>query len=525
MKVHKVRGRFRLLRQQVIKNEESYENQLRYIKSLEPIYENIVSMYEYVNILLSMDTISEFWTNENEYFKANYINFLHNVEKLYIATAQSVYKESFENDYYGKDYLDRYSHGGLYTEDVLEYLAMECEQESLLVSLSPLNVKITYNDTEDYAQAFMTQYANDELKLSTINSLYITAYEAECDKITVKLLKIRRKIADELGYDSYIDMMYSVYGYTHTPNEMQTFIDNTYSSLASYYTEYISSVNLAQPLQKNYQRLINILYGTYENLGESTFEAYSYMLQHKLYDMSAATGTRLDTSFTSYITSNNSPFIFVNLKNNISDLSTISHQFGKFTYYYYNDTKNYSEGVSEIYAYATELITYATEHRMWTEDALRLRFSTITSIIRDMLKSCALASYELQIYSLSEDEITIERIKEISESVNSRVYNVTNQEISFTKNGHSFISAMTDPLEQQLNSVAAIPAFEIFFAEIESPGSGVALYNQLINSGASTLDSVISSLSLSSPFDEDVINNIKGMLANHTFSASTPDDN
>ena len=40
-------------------------------------------------------------------------------------------------------------------------------------------------------------------------------------------------VADELGYDSYIDMMYSVYGYTHTPNEMQTFIDNTYSSLAS----------------------------------------------------------------------------------------------------------------------------------------------------------------------------------------------------------------------------------------------------------------------------------------------------
>ena len=153
---------------------------------------------------------------------------------------------------------------------------------------------------------------------------------------------------------------------------------------------------------------------------------------------------------------------------------------------------------------------------MYADDALRLRFSSITSIIRSVLRNCALASYELQIYALSADEITLENIKAISQSVDSRITEATNQEISFSKSGHDFRSSITNPMSLQLNAVSAFPAFEIFFNELENPGSGVALYNQLLASGASTLNDVITTLSLSSPFDEDVVRQIVSKLSSHT---------
>ena len=507
----------------VNKNEESYENQLNYIKSLEPIYENVISMNEYAIILLSMNTTSEFWTKENGYFEDNYMYFLHSIEELCIASSQSPHKESFENDYYGEGYLDKYSLGGIYTEEVLEYFVEERKWEAKLLSLSPLNVKISYGGVEDFAQAFIIQYENDATTLNKISKLYDVAYEDESEKIILELVKIRRKIADALGYNSYVEVAYKIHGYTHTPEEMQTFIDNIYDCLAPFYVDYISNVNLTQPLEKNYQRLINMLYGTYENMSEDAFEAYSYMLQHKLYNMASSSDTRLNNSFTSYLSSNNSPFIFINLKNTIADISTISHQFGKFTYYYLNETKPYNEDISEIYAYATELMTYATEHRMFPEDKLRLKFSTITSIIRNVLKNCALASYELQIYALGEEEITKEKLREISDSVNNRIFTATVQEISFTKTGYDFTSSMTNPMSLQLNAVSAIPAFEIFFAELENEGSGVALYNQLLKTGDCTLDSLITTLSLSSPFDEEVIRDIVAKISSHTLG-TTPDE-
>ena len=501
----------------VVKNELSYEEQLNYIKALEPIYENVISMNEYASILLSMNTKSEYWTAENEYFDDNYMYFLHSIEELCIVASQSEHKERFESDYYGENYLDNYSLGGIYTKEVLEYFVEERKQERKLLSLSTTNIKIVFDDIEDYANEFINKYQNDELELATINSLYTRAYENECDKITVELVKIRRTIAEKLGYNSYIDVAYKIHGYTHTAQEMQTFIDNICEYLAPYYVNYISNVNLSQPLTKNYQRLMNILYGAYETMGEYTFEAYSYMLQHKLYDMSSDTTTRLGNSFTTYISNNNSPFIFVNLKNTIADMSSISHEFGKFTYYYFNENKLYNEDISEIYAYTTQLLTSKlTENRMYADDALRLRFSSITSIIRSVLKNCALASYELQIYALSADEITLENIKAISQSVDSRITEATNQEISFSKSGHDFRSSITNPMSLQLNAVSAFPAFEIFFNELENPGSGVALYNQLLASGASTLNDVITTLSLSSPFDEDVVRQIVSKLSSHT---------
>ncbi len=499
-------------------NQESYENQLSYIKALEPIYENVISMNEYARILLSMNTTSEFWTNETEYFEDNYMYFLHSIEELCIALSQSEHKERFETDYYGEGYLDNYSLGGIHTDEVIEYFVQERVWEEKLLALSPSNIKITYNDVENYAKIFISEYQSDTSALNTINNLYQIAYENECDKITVELVKIRRKIADKLGYDSYIDVAYKIHGYTHTTQEMQSFIDNIYDYFAPFYIDYISNVNLSQPIEKNYQRLLNILYGTYEDMGEHTFEAYSYMLQHKLYDMAKTTDTRLNNSFTTYISSNKSPFIFINLKNTIADISSISHQFGKFTYYYFNKTMPYSEDVSEIYAYTTELLSYQlTKDRMLTEDALRLKFSSITSIIRTVLNNCALSSYELQIYALSEEEITLEKIKEISASVNNTIYTVTNQELSFNKHTHDFASSMTNPMSLQLNAVSVIPAFEIFFSEVESEGTGVALYNDLLKSGACTLDSIISALSLSSPFDQELIEKIRGALVSYTF--------
>ena len=76
--------------------------------------------------------------------------------------------------------------------------------------------------------------------------------------------------------------------------------------------------------------MINDLYSVYRDIDPELLDVYSYMLQHGLYDIADESANRFSGAFTTYIYSNNSPFIFMSAEGKIVDYMTLAHEVGHF---------------------------------------------------------------------------------------------------------------------------------------------------------------------------------------------------
>ncbi len=200
----------------VKENKKTVDEQIADITTLEEPLTNVESMYSLSQIYNNADASVEYWQNEYEYISTNYPRLSQVVENLIVECAQSEHKAEFEEKYFGYS-LDEYVDGGIYSDAVVELMAEEARLESEYSSISTANVQITYNGMnsairwsgtvdEVIAKArehFKDDDASYERCLYAIDLLYEQA-RANIEKpLFVELIKIRRLIADELGYKSY----------------------------------------------------------------------------------------------------------------------------------------------------------------------------------------------------------------------------------------------------------------------------------------------------------------------------------
>jgi hypothetical protein len=109
-------------------------------------------------------------------------------------------------------------------------------------------------------------------------------------------------IADELGYSSYAELAYKTQEYDYSPDEMKELLQSIgkYVSPVASDLDYIVFRNYfnnnPQPTLDEIE-LINKLYALYASLGGDYQDAYSYMLQHGLYDVSKNADNRFSKVF------------------------------------------------------------------------------------------------------------------------------------------------------------------------------------------------------------------------------------
>ena len=108
--------------------------------------------------------------------------------------------------------------------------------------------------------------------------------------IFVELVKVRKRIADELGYESYTDFAYSEMGYDYAKEDTVALLSEFKNTV---YPVYLTLYNRAfrsyfysnKPSESSYDTTANSLYAVYTKLDGEVGEAYSYMLKCGLYDI------------------------------------------------------------------------------------------------------------------------------------------------------------------------------------------------------------------------------------------------
>ena len=519
----------------VEKNEISADEQISAIRSVENDFMTVKTMNSLAEIYNHKDSSDEFWKTEYEYLTTAYPLFTQAVEDMIVACARSTHKKTFESDYFGYS-LDDYTDGGIYTDEVVALMSEEARLEAEYSSLSTATVSIVYSSLdgtrwegtadEVYAMA-KEKYANDTEAYNhvcvSIDLVYQQALIKRQTPIYVSLIKVRRQIADELGYDSYSAIAYDVMGYDYTPSDMVKLLGNI-GRYVTPVTNELNNTTFLSYFQKNRQPLlgaedlINQLYKAYSKMDPELLDAYSYMLQHKLYDISKSQTNRYPGAFTTYLDLNNSPYVFVTTSGFVKDYFTLAHEFGHFADGYFNFGDNASLDLSEVSSQALELLTLLKlKSDMPTENFKYIEYMSMYSMLNDiLLEQSLIALFEHTVYEFEYDEITEANLNRALENA---FYTIYGEEIPTGLTYSSLVIPHTVcyPFYVESYVTSGIVSAEIFFKEsymTGENGAGLAIYKNLIkreNNNISFSDA-LEEVGLTSPFAEghirEIANNI-----------------
>lgn len=517
-------------------DELSFDKQVENIVALEKIYSNVDTMYTLAQIYARKDTSVTFWQEEYLHLSTGYPAFAKSVEDLLVACALSEHKSAFEEEYFGYS-LDEYTDGGDYTDELVALLEQEAMKEAEYSSFSTATVTITYSSLGSFSfsgtvdEVFKqaeekfgkdsTQYKNATV---VINELYRQKVKELSTPIYVDLIKIRRLIADELGLSSYVDYAYENRDYDYSPADMQQLLKSIGAYVAPV-AERLNSVTFTSYFQKNNQprlsevEMINALYSVYSGAGSELSDAYSYMLQHKLYDIAPSQQNRYNGAFTAYVEDNNSPFVFMSSTGFMQDYTTLSHEFGHFYDGYVNYGNSASLTLSEVSSQGLEYLTVLRlRSKLKMVDYEYLEYLSMYSTLNTvLLEQSFYAAFEHKAYALDYDKISAKNLNQIA---NEAFYDIYGQELQAGTNllQHLIIPhTILSPCYVESYVSSAIPALEIFFLEsyrTGESGKGLEAYNTIVHRSSFDVTFIdkLQEAGLSDPFKPETVKSIANLI-------------
>ena len=528
---------FDALTEDITAGTKAADDYVAALLSIEGPLANVKTMYSIARIYQHKDSSDEFWQTEYEYIATNYPKLSQAVEDLLVACAKSEHRAELEEKYFGYS-LEEYADGGIYTDEVVELMENEAALEAQYSSLSTANVEITYTSvadknikwsgtTDEVIAVAKEFYAGSEETLSRVLFAIDLLYEKERAKlegeIFVELIKARRLIADELGYSSYAEYAYDVMEYDYSASEMLDLIEDVGKYLSPVASELESSVFLNYFLS-NYQStansvaVINNLYKVYTRLGGDYADAYSYMLQHGLYDVSGKKDNRYDGAFETYLETNSSPYLFMTASGFLRDYTTLAHEFGHFYDSYINYGDDDSLTVMELSSQGLELLTLLKlKSVLHSAEYGYLEYYTLYTFLNSaLLVQSFYAAFEHMVYELSYDEITVSKIESVIDEAYLMIFGENEEfeaDISYVNVTHTALY----PFYVESYVTSAMVSLEIFFAESGKTGAedeGFKLYDAIVRRGEEDMTFVerLESAGLTSPFESGAVKGIANNL-------------
>lgn len=485
----------------LIGDDMTDEEALDLIKSLESDYNSLLDMRALCYANYAKNTRDSYWSTEYEKHISSFASFCAAVENLYGSAARSSHKEYLEKEYFGVS-LNKYLLTADYSEEALRLLGEAERLENEFATLSIATVSITYNDETLTAKEALNKYGTDLSSVSLINELYAAERAAKAKSIYIALLRIRATLAEELGYKSYTQYLYSSSLTEQTHSEAASFFSGIknyivpvmqnlkalgiYDYVSSTAAPKLDSVNLMNRLYYTYTDVESSILGEVIKSGDDRLlsDAYCYMLQHGLYDLGGGDNA-LGNGFTTYIPSNASPYIYINKTDTVSDYLTFSRELGSFIDGYVNDGLTTSPAVGELYGSAFELLTLQYIKRYLSiNNYTYLKYYSIAKMTDSLLSRCIFAYFENLAYDLAFDEITEDKLDELVCQAYTFFYGT---EITATNAFNSLFysilgeDGLTTPMTIQSTAIASVAAMEIFFAEVANDGDGLAAFKLAVD--------------------------------------------
>ncbi len=447
-------------------------------------YYTFYTNYALANIYYSQDLTDSHWEEEYNYCLEATAQVDAAIDTLLYALADCPLRQELEQEeYFGPGFFDDYQGESIWDETFTALAEEEARLQSRYYEL--------------------TEQAND---LSYYSDIFFSTVGKEMAQLFVELVAVRQQMAAQAGYADYPSFAYDFYyGRDYTPQQTQGYLADIAQTLVPMYrtvdtTEYWQIAG-KYTSEKNTWKYVA---ACAEAMGGTVQEAFAVMEEKGLYDI-AAGSNKYSASFEIYLMDYYAPFVFMDPAGTVSDKLTFTHEFGHFCNDYASWGSVAGIDVAEFFSQGLEYLSlcYAADadmERMKMMDCLNL-----------YVEQAAYASFELQVYALTGEELTVENVYALYEQV-GKTYGFD----SWRWDSRDFVLILhyyTNPMYIISYVVSNDAALQLYQLEKEMPGAGAALYEENLATEEDGFLAFVAAAGLESPFAEDRIQAVRDTLA------------
>ncbi|KOO50499.1 M3 family oligoendopeptidase [Priestia koreensis] len=392
---------------QLFKEAKSIEEQESALKAIHKIEADFGTMATLCSIRHSIDTNDEFYKAEQDYMDDVTPHIQALKHKYYQELVSSPFRAALEEKWGTQLFALADAELKTFSPEILEDLQLENKLSSEYTKLVA-SAKIPFNGEEltlaqlgPYAESVDRDVRKQALEARTG---FFSENGEKFDEIYDKLVKVRTKMAQKLGYENFVELGYARMSRTDYDAEM----------VANFRKQVLDHiVPLAQELKKRQEERIGVdslkYYddafefktgnaapkgdpewiidnGTkmYDELSAETKEFFHFMLDRNLMDLVAKKG-KAGGGYCTFIDNYNSPFIFSNFNGTSGDIDVLTHEAGHAFQVYSSRHQEVPEYLwptyeaAEIHSMSMEFFTWPWMELFFKDDTEKYRFAHLSS--------------------------------------------------------------------------------------------------------------------------------------------------
>ncbi len=485
-------------------------------------YDDFSTMYSLANIYNCKDLRDEYYAAEYEWISAESAEVSRLFDRMYYACAGSSLGAELEADYFWEGFCEEYAdpNDSYYTDETVALMQRESELISRYREIVA-DPTVLYEGEERSFNELIDELlgANDLISyyryLAVLKSYY-EKYNEPLAEVYIDLMRVRTEMAEAMGFSSCEEMEY-VFGFDrdYTPQDAAVFVSGVKSELVPLY---LWAKNSGVLYGVSYDPLdSDTLYADLEQLtgaiGGDCADAFAFMSRYGLFDIEPSV-YKADTSFQTYLSNYDAPFIFLNPAGTTRDLMTFVHEFGHYTDSYVNLGADETIDVAEIFSQSLEFLSLSYMDGMLTaEEIEQLREGAMVDALNTYIQQAALAEFESMAHAIGPDDLTAEKLNELALQ--------TAQDFGFCEDGFEeyyqyywmdIIHLFEYPFYVISYPVSLDIAIQIYELELQQTGRGMDKFFEILPRDWDTFMDTVVNGGLRSPFAEGAMRSTAGVI-------------
>lgn len=463
-------------------------------------YWDFQTAYALADIHSCLDLTDEYWAEEYSRCMEDSAEVEQLFDDLYYACAASRKAGRLERDYFWDGFREEYSdpEESLYSDESVALMQQEAGLLSEYRSIVAAPIITVDGEERDLYQCLAECSENEYWDLVM---QYYYSYNGELSDIYIKLIKLRRQIAEELGFDSYRDMQFEfTFMRDYTPEQAEKYIEDIRRYAVPLY---LHTESYRYGYEVNEDDLRDIVGAAAARMGGCIEDAYQFLDDYYLIDL-RFDDRKADMSFTTYIDNYDAPFILIDPENSEQDILTFAHELGHAVDMWNNYNADESLDLAEVFSQSMEYLmpAYMTDtlDDGTIEELFRLK---MLDTLESYVQQASFAEFENRVYAMSDEELTAENLNELSLQLAKEYgYFTGGYEDYYAMSWIDIVHFFEYPFYVISYPVSCDVALQIYEMEREKPGAGLDKFFAFIERKSPMLIEAAEDSGLVSPFEE-----------------------
>lgn len=519
-----VRPDLEALRADIAAAEEALDEGLPFLKVKRLLdscfdgYYSYYTMYTLADIRSCQDLTDEYYASEYNWCGENFAVVQQLFDELYYACAASALAEELEEKYFWEGFREEYSDAdsSYYTNPVVELMQ---EESALIAEYRALSADPTIerDGIEENYMDVLWELEGEEYNEALVQ--YYEKYNQSFADIFIRLVDVRNRQADVLGFESYEQMQYYFYfERDYTPEQAAGYVADIKEYMVPLYKEIMADSPYDQLWYNalSEKELLDILDTVAGQIGGQVEEAFAFMRDYGLYDLAVST-KKAPMSFQTYLSDYEAPFLFLNPYGDTEDILSFSHEFGHYVDAYANYDAYETIDVAEIFSQTMEYLTLSRlDSAMEAEEAENVVRMKLLDTLDLYVQQASFAEFESRAYALGADALSAETLNGLSlELAREYGYFEEGYEEYYAMSWCDITHFFEMPFYVISYPVSNDIAMQIYTLEEEQSGQGLEKFMEILDRDYEYFMDAVSAGGFESPFAPGRVERVAEQLRLH----------